>query len=221
MEFFYIKMTVIDTTILFVKKQLQQAEGGHDWFHIERVYKNALLLAKEEDCNIEIVKLGALLHDIADSKFHHGDETIGPKIARDFLVSQNVALETIDAVVAIIENISFKGGNFEKTYTSKELEIVQDADRLDALGAIGIARTFNYGGFKNRTLYNPEIQPNLNMTKEEYKKSNAPTINHFYEKLLLLKDKMNTKTGKKIAAERHRFMEQFLAQFYAEWEGEK
>ena len=214
-------MTVIDTTILFVKKQLQQAEGGHDWFHIERVYKNALLLAKEEDCNIEIVKLGALLHDIADSKFHHGDETIGPKIARDFLVSQNVALETIDAVVAIIENISFKGGNFEKTYTSKELEIVQDADRLDALGAIGIARTFNYGGFKNRTLYNPEIQPNLNMTKEEYKKSNAPTINHFYEKLLLLKDKMNTKTGKKIAAERHRFMEQFLAQFYAEWEGEK
>ncbi len=221
MEFFYIKMTVIDTTILFVKKQLQQAEGGHDWFHIERVYKNALLLAKEEDCNLEIVKLGALLHDIADSKFHYGDETIGPKIARDFLVSQNVAVDTIDAVVAIIENISFKGGNFEKTYTSKELEIVQDADRLDALGAIGIARTFNYGGFKNRTLYNPEIQPNLNMTKEEYKKSNAPTINHFYEKLLLLKDKMNTKTGKKIAAERHRFMEQFLAQFYAEWEGEK
>ncbi|MCO6161808.1 HD domain-containing protein [Flavobacterium sp. NRK F7] len=214
-------MTVIDTTILFVKKQLQQAEGGHDWFHIERVYKNALLLAKEENCNLEIVKLGALLHDIADSKFHYGDETIGPKIARDFLVSQNVAVDTIDAVVAIIENISFKGGNFEKTYTSKELEIVQDADRLDALGAIGIARTFNYGGFKNRTLYNPEIQPNLNMTKEEYKKSNAPTINHFYEKLLLLKDKMNTKTGKKIAAERHRFMEQFLAQFYAEWEGEK
>ena len=214
-------MTVIDTTILFVKKQLQQAEGGHDWFHIERVYKNALLLAKEEDCNLEIVKLGALLHDIADSKFHYGDETIGPKIARDFLVSQNVAVDTIDAVVAIIENISFKGGNFEKTYTSKELEIVQDADRLDALGAIGIARTFNYGGFKYRTLYNPEIQPNLNMTKEEYKKSNAPTINHFYEKLLLLKDKMNTKTGKKIAAERHRFMEQFLAQFYAEWEGEK
>lgn len=214
-------MNVIDTTILFVKKQLQQAEGGHDWFHIERVYKNALLLAKEENCNLEIVKLGALLHDIADSKFHQGDETIGPKIARDFLVSQNVTVDTIDEVVAIIENISFKGGNFEKTYTSKELEIVQDADRLDALGAIGIARTFNYGGFKNRALYNPEIQPNLNMSKEEYKKSNAPTINHFYEKLLLLKDKMNTKTGKKIAAERHQFMEQFLAQFYAEWEGEK
>lgn len=214
-------MTVIDTTILFVKEQLQQAEGGHDWFHIERVYKNALLLAKEENCNLEIVKLGALLHDIADSKFHQGDETIGPKIARDFLVSQNVTVDTIDAVVAIIENISFKGGNFEKKYTSKELEIVQDADRLDALGAIGIARTFNYGGFKNRALYNPEIQPNLNMSKEEYKKSDAPTINHFYEKLLFLKDKMNTETGKKIATERHRFMQQFLAQFYAEWEGEK
>ncbi|VXB77504.1 Phosphohydrolase [Flavobacterium sp. 9AF] len=214
-------MTVIDTTILFVKEQLQNAEGGHDWFHIERVYKNALLIAKKEECNLEIVKLGALLHDIADSKFHQGDETIGPKTARDFLVSQNVAADTINAVVAIIENISFKGGNFEKKYTSKELEIVQDADRLDALGAIGIARTFNYGGFKNRALYNPEIQPNLNMSKEEYKKSESPTLNHFYEKLLLLKDKMNTKTGKKIAAERHRFMEQFLAQFYAEWEGEK
>ena len=215
-------MTVIDTTILFVKEQLQQAEGGHDWFHTQRVFNNAKLIAKiEGNCNLEIVKLGALLHDIADSKFHNGDETVGPKIARDFLVSQNVATDTINAVVAIIENISFKGGNFEKTFTSKELEIVQDADRLDALGAIGIARTFNYGGFKNRALYNPEIQPNLNMSKEDYKKSDAPTINHFYEKLLLLKDKMNTETGKKIATERHRFMEQFLAQFYAEWEGEK
>ena len=218
-------MTLIDSTILFVKQQLQQAEGGHDWFHIERVYKNALLIAKEEDCNLEIVKLGALLHDIADSKFHPdasgGDETIGPKVARDFLVSQNVPEKTIAHVIAIIENISFKGGNFEKKFTSKELDIVQDADRLDALGAIGIARTFNYGGFKNRAIYNPDIQPNLNMSKEEYKKSNAPTINHFYEKLLLLKDKMNTETGKKIAQERHVFMEKFLSQFYAEWDGEK
>ena len=191
-------MTLIDSTILFVKQQLQQAEGGHDWFHIERVYKNALLIAKDENCNLEIVKLGALLHDIADSKFHNGDEKIGPKIARDFLVTQNVNENIIAHVIAIIENISFKGGNFEKKFTSKELDIVQDADRLDAIGAIGIARTFNYGGFKNRTLHNPEIQPNLNMSKEEYKKSEAPTINHFYEKLLLLKDKMNTKTGKKL-----------------------
>ncbi|UOX34974.1 HD domain-containing protein [Flavobacterium sediminilitoris] len=214
-------MQLIDTTIHFVKEKLQNAEGGHDWFHIERVYKNALLIAKDEECNLEIVKLGALLHDIADSKFHDGDETIGPKIATTFLESQNVDKNTINHVIAIIENISFKGGNFDKKFTSKELDIVQDADRLDALGAIGIARTFNYGGFKNRPLYNPNIQPQLNMSKEEYKNSNAPTLNHFYEKLLLLKDKMNTETGKKIARERHIFMENFLSQFYAEWEGEK
>ena len=168
-----------------------------------------------------VVKLGALLHDIADSKFHDGDETIGPKTARAFLESENVFEETINHVINIIENISFKGGNFENKFSSKELEIVQDADRLDAIGAIGIARTFNYGGFKNRALYNPSIAPNLNMSKEEYKNSNSPTLNHFYEKLLLLKDKMNTTTGKKIALERHQYMENFLSQFYAEWEGEK
>ena len=214
-------MSVIDNTILFVKKQLENAEGGHDWFHIERVYKNALLIAREEECDLEVVKLGALLHDIADSKFHNGDETVGPKTARNFLEKENVSEETIQHVVNIIENISFKGGNFEKKFTSKELEIVQDADRLDAIGAIGIARCFNYGGFKNRVLFNPAIPPKMNMTKNEYKKSDSPTINHFYEKLLLLKDKMNTETGKKIALERHKYMENFLSQFYAEWEGEK
>jgi uncharacterized protein len=214
-------MSIIDSTILFVKENLQNAEAGHDWFHVERVYKNALLIAKEQECNLDIVKLGALLHDIADSKFHNGDETIGPKVAREFLESQKVTEEVITHVVNIIENISFKGGNFENKFTSIELDIVQDADRLDALGAIGIARTFNYGGFKNRPLYLPNVAPNLNMTKEEYKNSAAPTLNHFYEKLLLLKDKMNTDTGKKLALERHKFMENFLSQFYAEWEGEK
>lgn len=214
-------MSLIDNTILFVKQKLENAEAGHDWFHMERVYKNALLIAEGETCDLMIVKLGALLHDIADSKFNDGDETVGPKVARDFLESQNASEETIEHVVNIIENISFKGGNFEKKFTSKELEIVQDADRLDAIGAIGIARTFNYGGFKNRQLYNPTIDPKLNMTKEEYKKSEAPTLNHFYEKLLLLKDKMNTETGKRIAQERHKFMELFLSQFYAEWDGEK
>jgi len=214
-------MSLIDNTILFVKQKLENAEVGHDWFHIERVYKNALLIAQDEVCDIQIVKLGALLHDIADSKFNDGDETVGPKVARAFLESQKVADEIIVHVVNIIENISFKGGNFEKKFNSIELEIVQDADRLDAIGAIGIARTFNYGGFKNRQLYNPEIAPKLNMSKEEYKKSEAPTINHFYEKLLLLKDKMNTKTGKQLAQERHKFMELFLSQFYAEWDGEK
>ena len=213
-------MEIIEHTIRFVKEQLKNAEGGHDWFHIERVYKNALLIAKEEKCDLEVVKLAALLHDIADSKFHNGDESVGPKTARMFLEAQNVTEETILHVIAIIENISFKGGNFDQQFHSKELAIVQDADRLDAIGAIGIARTFNYGGFKNRTLYNPEIAPNLSMSKEEYKKSEAPTINHFYEKLLLLKDKMNTETGKKIAKKRHDFMVHFLAQFYAEWEGE-
>ena len=214
-------MSLLDNTILFVKQKLENAESGHDWFHMERVYKNALLIAEGEECDLLVVKLGALLHDIADSKFHNGDETLGPKVARTFLESQNASEETISHVVNIIENISFKGGNFDKKFTFKELEIVQDADRLDAIGAIGIARTFNYGGFKNRPLYNPNIAPNLHMTKEEYKNSEAPTINHFYEKLLLLKDKMNTSTGKRIAQERHKFMELFLSQFYAEWDGEQ
>ncbi len=213
-------MSLVDKTILFVKDTLQNTEGGHDWFHIERVYKNAVKIAESENnCNLEIVKLGALLHDIADSKFHNGDETIGPKVAKQFLEKEGASTEIINHVIAIIENISFKGGNFNQKFTSKELDIIQDADRLDALGAIGIARTFNFGGFKNRSIYNPNIAPKLNMSKEEYKKSDAPTINHFYEKLLLLKDKMNTETGRKLAENRHKFMEQFLAQFYSEWEG--
>ena len=218
---------IVDKTILFVKTKLENAEGGHDWFHIERVYKNALLIASTEECNLIVVQLAALLHDIADSKFHPdasgGDETIGPKIARQFLETENIDKATINHIIFIIENLSFKGGNFEKTvspnFGTKELDIVQDADRLDAIGAIGIARTFNYGGFKNRPLYDPAIAPNLKMSKEEYKKSQAPTLNHFHEKLLLLKDKMNTQTGKKLAQERHQFMEKFLAQFYAEWDG--
>lgn len=212
---------LIAKTVLFVKEKLKEAEGGHDFFHIERVYKNAILIAKNETCIIRVVQLGALLHDIADSKFHNGDETIGPRLAREFLESEHVDEVIISHVVNIIKNISYKGGNTSKEFQSKELDIVQDADRLDAIGAIGIARTFNYGGFKNRAIYDPSIAPNSRMTKEEYKNSQAPSINHFYEKLLLLKDKMNTETGKEIAQERHRFMETFLSQFYAEWEGDK
>ncbi len=220
--FYYMKnQNLINDTISFVKQELQGAEGGHDWFHIERVYKNALLIAKDENCDLLVVQLGALLHDIADSKFHNGDETVGPKTARKFLESHQVEEQTILHVINIIENISFKGGNFEKKFSSIELDIVQDADRLDAIGAIGIARAFNYGGFKNRPLFNPEISVNLTMSKEEYKNSVNPTINHFYEKLLLLKDKMNTESGKKIAQQRHEYMENFLSQFYAEWNGEK
>ncbi len=210
---------IIEKTIEFVKERLQGAEAGHDWFHIERVYKNAIQIAQDSnDINILVVELGALLHDIADSKFHNGDESVGPKIATEFLQKHQVDKNVIQEVVNIIENISFKNSK-DKTnkYTSKELQIVQDADRLDAIGAIGIARAFNYGGFKNRELYNPQVSPNLNMSKEEYKNSKAPTINHFYEKLLLLKDKMNTERGRKLAEERHRFMEVFLEQFYKEW----
>jgi uncharacterized protein len=211
--------TQISNTIAFVKKELYNAEGGHDWFHIERVYKNAMLIAKTETVDHLTVALGALLHDIADSKFHDGDETVGPRKAREFLFGQNVDSKVIEHVVQIIENISFKGGNFQQNFASAELDVVQDADRLDALGAIGIARTFNYGGFKNRKIFDPDIKPNLNMTKAEYKGSTAPTINHFYEKLLLLKNQMHTSTGRKLAAGRHDFMEQFLKQFYAEWDG--
>jgi uncharacterized protein len=212
---------LIQETIAFVKKTLQGAEGGHDWFHIERVYKNTLLIAKTEPVDALTVTLAALLHDIADSKFHNGDDSVGPRMAREFLTKKHVPTDIIEHVVMIIENISFSKSLGTLSFSSLELDVVQDADRLDAIGAIGIARCFNYGGFKNRALYNPEVKPNLNMSKAEYKASTAPTINHFYEKLLLLKDKMNTKTGKAIALNRHQFMEQYLDQFFAECRGEK
>ena len=215
------KQQIISNTEFFVKETLKNAEGGHDWFHILRVWNNAKLIANNEHVDLFIVELGALLHDIADSKFHNGDETVGPIVAREFLETQRVEEDSISHVENIITNISYKGGNFKQTFKSPELDVVQDADRLDAIGAVGITRCFNYGGFKNRSLYDPEITPNLNMTKEEYKNSEAPTINHFYEKLLLLKDKMNTETGKKIAEERHQYMETFLQQFYNEWNGLK
>jgi len=211
---------IINKTIDFVKETLTDAEGGHDWFHIERVYKNALLIAKTEQVDTLVVALGALLHDIADSKFYDGDETVGPKMARAFLFKHNLDAAITEHVINIIKNISFKGGNETQEFKSLELDVVQDADRLDAIGAIGIARCFNYGGFKNRQLYNPEIKPNLRMSKAEYKASTAPTINHFYEKLLLLKDRMNTKTGKDLAIKRHHYMQGFLDQFYSEWNGD-
>mgnify|MGYP000553105418 FL=1 len=216
------KEQIILNTIDFVKETLEGAEGGHDWFHIERVYKNALLISENEKVDRFIVQLGALLHDIADAKFYNGDESIGPKKAREFLKKQYVDEDIIIHIENIILFISYKSSlDTSKKFTSPELDVIQDADRLDAIGAIGIARCFNYGGFKNRSLYDPAIEPNLEMTKEQYKKSTTPTINHFYEKLLLLKDKMNTKTGQLLAKERHRYMEGFLQQFYEEWNGVK
>ena len=212
---------VINNTIAFVKEELKDAEGGHDWFHIERVFRNTLLISREEKVDVFVVSLAALLHDIADAKFHKGEESIGPKKASEFLYTQKVDNGVIAHVVNIITHMSFKNelSSEKSPINSKEFQVVQDAYRLDAIGAIGIARCFNYGGFKNRPLYDPEIRPNLTMTKEEYKKSEAPTINHFYEKLLLLKDTMNTKAAKKIAKERHQFMETYLNQFYKEWNG--
>lgn len=213
---------IINNTITFVKDELKDAEGGHDWFHIERVYNNTKLIAKSEKVNHLTVELAALLHDIADSKFYDGDENIGPNTALKFLKTQQIDESIITHVIQIIKNMSFsKSLETTKLFNSIELQVVQDADRLDAIGAIGIARAFNYGGFKNRQLYNPEIKPKINQSKDVYKKSKAPTINHFYEKLLLLKDKMNTRSAKLIAQERHEFMKHYLSQFYSEWEGEK
>lgn len=212
---------IIEKTIEFVKETLAGAEAGHDWFHIERVYKTALTINEQEKGDELIVALAALLHDIADPKFNDGDEEIGPRMADNFLESIGVDPSVIEHVKQIIINLSYKASLGTVTFHSKELDIVQDADRLDAIGAIGIARAFTYGGYKNRVLYDPEVKPNLNMSKEEYKNSTGPTLNHFYEKLFLLKDLMKTSAGKSIAQERHNFMQEYLNQFYNEWAGMK
>ncbi|WP_316735496.1 HD domain-containing protein [Pedobacter aquatilis] len=209
----------IEKTINFVKKTLENAEAGHDWFHIERVFKTALNINRAEHGNELIVSFAALLHDIADPKFNNGDEELGPNVAADFLKSIHVDDDIITQVKLIIQHMSFKNSFDNPGFSSKELQIVQDADRLDAIGAIGIARAFTYGGYKNRVLYDPEIKPELHHSKESYKNTTAPTINHFYEKLLLLKDLMNTDSGKAIAQKRHDFMNTYLEQFYSEWEG--
>ncbi|MEK6945472.1 MAG: HD domain-containing protein [Nanoarchaeota archaeon] len=211
---------IIEETIEFVKKTLADTEKGHDWDHIHRVWNLSKTIAKKENANMFIVEMGALLHDIADPKFHDGDEDIGPKTAKTFLENINLDCKLVDEVIKIVENVSFRK-SFEQKFKSKELEIVQDADRLDAMGAIGITRAFHYGGYKNKKIYDPGIKPHNNISREEYKKEDSPTINHFYEKLLLLKDRMNTKTGKELAEKRHRFMEQFLEEFYKEWDGKE
>ena len=213
--------TIIAKTASFVQERLKDAESGHDWWHIQRVWSNTKLILETEQADHLVCELTALLHDIADSKFHNGDETIGPRIAGEFLQTLGLDQACITHVQQIILNMSFKASLEERNFHSKELEIVQDADRLDAIGAIGIARAFNYGGYKNREIHNPEVPVQENQSKEAYKNTTAPTINHFYEKLLLLKDKMNTSTGKTIAAGRHAFMEEYLQQFYGEWAGQR
>lgn len=211
---------IIDKTVEFVKETLADAEGGHDRWHIYRVWKTTKHIAAKELVDTLTVELGALLHDIADSKFYDGNEEIGPKKAREHLTRLQVTEDVIVHVENIIRNISFKGILNKQKFKSPELDVVQDSDRLDALWAIGIGRTFNYGWHKNIQMYNPNIKPNIHMTKEEFIKEKWTTINHFYEKLLLLKDLMNTKTGKEMAQHRHEFMEKYLEEFYKEREGE-
>jgi uncharacterized protein len=200
---------IIAFTASFVQRTMEAAEGGHDWWHIHRVHTNAKKIAQSESVDPIVVELAALLHDIADAKFHNGNETIGPATAKQFLETQaqpafpnQLSPQQILHIVRIIENISFKGGKEQAQFHSKELAVVQDADRLDAIGAIGIART--------------TLPPNPHMSKEEYKKGGNPSLNHFWEKLLLLKDRMNTETGKKLAAERHTFMLSYLCHFFEE-----
>lgn len=214
---------LIQRTVAFVKETLKNAEGGHDWYHVERVHGIAKKMAEGEGADLGVVELAALLHDIADSKFHGGDESLGPRMARAFLEGEGVAPETIGPVVDIIGTMSFRNSFQGGSHQGKSLEfkIVRDADRLDAMGAIGIARAFSYGGHKNRALYDPDIAYRMDMTKEEYKNSTGATINHFHEKLLLLKDGMYTPTGKRLAAKRHDFMLEFLDRFYKEWQGEE
>ncbi len=201
------------------EQKLAGEGSGHDWWHIVRVWNMAKHIAKCEGSNFFVVELAALLHDIADWKFHAGDDTVGPQLARDILEKHSAPAETIDHVCDIIAKMSFKGAGVKTEMKTLEGRVVQDADRLDAIGAIGVARTFAYGGHKNRSIYDPNKKPAMHQSKEEYFESESPTINHFYEKLLLLKDRLNTKAAQELAEGRHRFMEEYLARFLQEWDG--
>ena len=210
---------IIRNTISFVKKTLEGAEGGHDWYHIERVWKTALFIREQEgEGELLTIELASLLHDISDAKFNGGDDEIGSRMASEFLDKLGLEQEKIDHIQSIIRHVSYKGGFSQDQINSIEFQIVQDADRLDAIGAIGIARAFNYGGFKNRPIHDPDKPLQEYNDSKAYHKSDAPTINHFYEKLLKLKDLMNTATGKHLAEERHEYMLRFLDQFYREWD---
>ncbi len=215
------KKTIIQKTADYAKKTLEGEGSGHDWWHVYRVWKMAKHIGKTENADMFVVEVASLLHDIADWKFHGGDEEIGAKTARTWLESLNVEEKYISHIYQIVKDVSFKGANVKSQIKTKEGMVVQDADKLDAIGAIGIARTFAYGGKMDQEIHNPNLKPVLHNTFEEYKNSKGPTINHFYEKLLLLKDRMNTKTAKQIALGRHKVMEEFLKKFYAEWDGKE
>ncbi|HCC23600.1 TPA: phosphohydrolase [Candidatus Falkowbacteria bacterium] len=213
------KKQIIKKTAKHIKSKLTGEGSGHDWWHVYRVWKNALHIGKHESVDLFVVELAALLHDIADWKFNHGDDNVGPRKAREWLEKSAVDEKVISHVCQIIKDASFKGAGVSTKMKTIEGMVVQDADRLDAIGAIGIGRTFAYGGAKGREMYNPEIKPEKHASFEQYKKNQSHTINHFYEKLLLLKDLMNTKTAKRMARKRHKVMENFLAEFFQEWKG--
>jgi len=209
--------SIIQQTIVFVHNRLEKESSGHDWWHAERVWKNALYICRfEPAADMLTVQLAALLHDIADWKFHDGDSEVGPRVAREFLSQHHIDTAVIDHVCEIMRTMSFKGEGVPAPMSTIEGKIVQDADRLDAMGAIGIARTFAFGGYTNHEIYNPTIAPIKNATAEQYKNVKTPSINHFYEKLLLLKNLMNTNAAKKLAEERHAFMELYLQMFFKE-----
>ncbi|GIK41030.1 MAG: phosphohydrolase [Chloroflexota bacterium] len=209
---------VIELTEEYVYKLLSGESSGHDWWHTYRVWKNTIYIGKKEKVDLFVAQLAALLHDIADWKFYGGDHTVGPRLASEWLAKLNVEEKVIEHVCSIILNMNFKGTFVEEnSILTLEGMVVQDADRLDAIGAIGIGRTFAYGGHKGREMYNPNIKPRQYASFEEYKNNTSPTINHFHEKLLLLKDLMNTETARQIAVQRHTFMLEFLAQFFEEW----
>jgi uncharacterized protein len=206
-------------TQAYVREHLTGESSGHDWWHVYRVWRTAVQIGSEEGADLYVVQLAALLHDVADAKFHDGDEAIGPRTAVEWLRSLDVDESTITHVAQIIRDLSFKGAGVPTPMPTREGMVVQDADRLDALGAIGIARAFAYGGFGGRVLYDPASAPVMHATVDEYRSHRGSTVNHVFEKLLLLKDRMNTESARRIAGERHQFIEHFLRQFFAEWDG--
>lgn len=200
-----------------IKAKFLAESSGHDWHHIKRVWRLARQIAEKEDANQEVAELGALVHDIADWKFHGGDDSVGPREAERLLKEEGASPDVIEQVVDIVATISFKGAGVRTAMRTLEGKCVQDADRLDAIGAIGIARCFAYGGHAGRLIYDPDVPPVMHATAEEYKASKGHSLNHFYEKLFLLKDRMNTATGRELAEERHQFMEVFVRRFLEEW----
>lgn len=213
------KRKIIENTVKYAREKLRGESSGHDWWHVYRVWKMAKNIGQKEKADMFVIELAALLHDIADYKMHGGDDTVGPKLAKEWLEKQEVNEKIIAHICAIIKEASFKGAKVRTKINTLEGKVVQDADRLDAIGAIGISRTFAYGGAKNKEIYDPNIKPKMHRSFEEYKNNKSSTINHFYEKLLLLKDLMNTQSGKKIAQKRNKIMERFLKDFFNEWEG--